>query len=153
MVRSRRPWCLKGVALGCSLAVSQLTSSFFQWIRNIARSYGENDLRWDPRRRQSWGNGKSAHADPHAKFLFYGITKGVFGGFGLDGAALKRDASGNQALYGKNMTTYEVIDQTADKPEIVSRFISRTATGVDHLRANCDAHSASMISHCYQTRV
>ena len=72
----------------------------------------------------SWGNGKSAHADPHAKFLFYGITKGFFGGVGLDGAALKRDASGNQALYGKNMTTYEVIDQTTDKPEIVSRFLA-----------------------------
>lgn len=72
----------------------------------------------------AWGNGKSAHGDPNAKFLFYAITKGVFGGFGLDGAALKRDASGNQALYGKDMTTYEVIDQTAETPEIASRFIA-----------------------------
>ena len=52
MVRSRRPWCLKGVALDCRLAVSQLTSSSFPWIRNIARSCGENDLQWDLRRRQ-----------------------------------------------------------------------------------------------------
>jgi lipid-binding SYLF domain-containing protein len=72
----------------------------------------------------AWGNGKSAHEDPNAKFLFYGIAKGVFGGFGLDGAALKRDASGNRALYRKNMTTYEVVDQTADTPEIASRFIA-----------------------------
>ena len=72
----------------------------------------------------AWGNGKSAHEDPNAKFLFYGIAKGVFGGFGLDGAALKRDASGNRALYGKNMTTYEVIDQMSVTPEISSRFIA-----------------------------
>ena len=72
----------------------------------------------------AWGNGRSTHADPNDEVLFYGTTKGVFGGFGLDGAALKRDASGNQALYGKDMTTYEVIDQTADTPAIAARFIA-----------------------------
>jgi lipid-binding SYLF domain-containing protein len=49
----------------------------------------------------AWGNGKSAHDDPNAKLLFYGVTKGAFAGFGLDGATLKPDASGTEALYGK----------------------------------------------------
>ena len=81
-------------------------------------------MQWGSEASAAWGNGKSAHEDPNAKFLFYGIAKGVFGGFGLDGAALKRDTSGNRALYGKKMTTYEVIDQTAVTPEIASRFIA-----------------------------
>jgi lipid-binding SYLF domain-containing protein len=72
----------------------------------------------------AWGIGKSAHSIPNAEFLFYGATKGIFGGFGLDGAAMKRDASGNQALYGKDMTTYEIIDQRDETPAIASRFIA-----------------------------
>lgn len=31
---------------------------------------------------------------PSAQVVFYGQTKGVFAGFGLDGATLKRDQSG-----------------------------------------------------------
>ena len=34
----------------------------------------------------AWGNGKSAHDDHNAKIVFYGVTKGVFASFGLDGA-------------------------------------------------------------------
>src|ERR1700722_18491630 len=51
----------------------------------------------------AWGNGKSAHEDPNAQIVFYGDTKGAFAGFGLDGATLKRDESGDKALYGKNL--------------------------------------------------
>ena len=46
----------------------------------------------------AWGNGKSAHEDPTAKYVFYGLTKGAFAGFGLDGTALKADHSGNKVL-------------------------------------------------------
>ena len=46
----------------------------------------------------AWGNGKSAHEDPNAKIVFYGFTKGAFAGFGLDGATLKPDESGTEAL-------------------------------------------------------
>jgi lipid-binding SYLF domain-containing protein len=49
----------------------------------------------------AWENGKSAHADPNAKILFFGHTKGVFAGFGLDGATLKPDDATIKALYGK----------------------------------------------------
>src|SRR5271166_2091683 len=51
----------------------------------------------------AWGNGKTAHDDPNAKILFFGKTKGAFAGFGLDGATLKPDESGNKALYGKQI--------------------------------------------------
>jgi len=72
----------------------------------------------------AWGNGKSAHEDPNAKFVFYAITKGAFAGFGLDGATLKPDSSGNKALYGKPMTTNEIITSGADTPAIATQFIA-----------------------------
>jgi len=57
----------------------------------------------------AWGNGKSAHDDSNARIVFYGKTKGVFAGFGLDGATLKSDDSGNRALYGKNVTNSAIV--------------------------------------------
>jgi lipid-binding SYLF domain-containing protein len=58
----------------------------------------------------AWGNGKTAHEDPNAKILFFGHTKGMFGGFGLDGATLLRDEPGDKALYGKSASTSEIVD-------------------------------------------
>jgi len=61
----------------------------------------------------AWGNGKTAHEDPNAEILFYGHTKGAFAGFGLDGATLKADTSGNKALYGKTLTNREIVENEA----------------------------------------
>jgi len=57
----------------------------------------------------AWGNGKSAHEDPNAQILFYGHTKGVFAGFGLDGATLKSDDSTNKTLYGKALANRQIV--------------------------------------------
>lgn len=57
----------------------------------------------------AWGNGASAHGDPNSKVLLYGSTKGAFAGFDLDGATLKPDDSGNKALYGKTLSSGEII--------------------------------------------
>lgn len=72
----------------------------------------------------AWGNGKSEHEDPNAKFVFYGIAKGVFAGLALDGATLKPDHSGNKALYDKPMTMNEIITSGADTPAIATRFVA-----------------------------
>jgi lipid-binding SYLF domain-containing protein len=72
----------------------------------------------------AWGNGKSAHADPNAKILFFGHTKGAFAGFGLDGATVKPDESGNKALYGKTIKNGEIIDG-ADTPAVAQPFLSK----------------------------
>jgi len=58
----------------------------------------------------AWGNGKTAHEDENAKILFFGHTKGIFGGFGLDGATLLRDESGTKALYGKSVANSEIME-------------------------------------------
>src|SRR3984957_843947 len=70
----------------------------------------------------AWGNGKSAHEDPNAQVVFYGQTKGVFAGFGLDGATLKRDQSGDKALYGKDIANGEIIDSGVAVPAIAQSF-------------------------------
>jgi lipid-binding SYLF domain-containing protein len=75
----------------------------------------------------AWGNGKTAHEDPNAQIVFYGGTKGVFAGFGLDGATLKRDQSGDKALYGKDVTNSEIVDSGAATPPIAQAFVEKLA--------------------------
>jgi SH3 domain-containing YSC84-like protein 1 len=64
----------------------------------------------------AWGNGKSAHEDPNAKVVFFGHTKGMFAGFGLDGASLSVDDSSNKSLYGKSITNREVVEAGGEIP-------------------------------------
>jgi lipid-binding SYLF domain-containing protein len=73
----------------------------------------------------AWGNGKSAHDDPNAKILFFGHTKGIFGGFGLDGATLKPDESTNKALYGKAITNTEIVGSGVEAPAAAQPLIAR----------------------------
>ncbi len=75
----------------------------------------------------AWGNGKSAHEDPNAQVVFYGQTKGVFAGFGLDGVTLKRDQSGDKSLYGKEITNSEIVDSGATTPPIAEAFVDKLA--------------------------
>jgi len=58
----------------------------------------------------AWGNGKTAHEDPSVKIVVYGQTKGVFAGFGLDGATFKPDDSGNKSLYGQTVTNHDIVE-------------------------------------------
>jgi lipid-binding SYLF domain-containing protein len=74
----------------------------------------------------AWGNGKSAHADPNVKILFFGRTKGAFAGFGLDGATLKVDDSGNKALYGKTSSNSEIVTGAATPP-VAQPFVTKLA--------------------------
>ena len=72
----------------------------------------------------AWGNGKSAHEDPDAKILFFGHTKGVFAGFGLDGATLKPDESSNRALCGKTISNKAIVED-AETPEAAQLLIAK----------------------------
>jgi lipid-binding SYLF domain-containing protein len=64
----------------------------------------------------AWGNGKTAHEDPSIKIVVYGKTKGAFAGFGLDGATLKPDDSGNRSLYGRTMTNHDIVESNPPVP-------------------------------------
>lgn len=72
----------------------------------------------------SWGNGKSAHDDPNSKIRFYGRTKGVFAGFGLDGVTLKTDESGDRALYGNAAGNNEFVSGDAQTPAVAQPLIA-----------------------------
>jgi lipid-binding SYLF domain-containing protein len=72
----------------------------------------------------SWGNGKSAHADPDTKVLFFGHTKGVFAGFGLDGATLKPDDSTLTKLYGKPLKNAEIVNGGTAIPDVFKPFLA-----------------------------
>ena len=71
----------------------------------------------------SWGNGKSVHDDPNVKIVFYGHTKGAFAGFGLDGATLKPDESGNRAIYGRSMSNTEIVGSGVATPTAAESLI------------------------------
>jgi lipid-binding SYLF domain-containing protein len=71
----------------------------------------------------SWGNGKSARNDPNAKLLFFGQSGGIFAGFGLDGATLKTDDSGDKALYGKPMANSEIIGGQIEPPAVATPLL------------------------------
>ena len=75
----------------------------------------------------AWGNGKSAHADPNAKILFFGRTEGLFGGFGLDGATLKPDESANKALYGRAVSNAEIVGSEVKVPAAAQPLIASLA--------------------------
>jgi SH3 domain-containing YSC84-like protein 1 len=72
----------------------------------------------------AWGNGKSAHDDPSTQIIFYGRTKGVFAGFGLDGATLKRDQAGDKALYGGDVTNADIVDGSTATPEVAQPLVA-----------------------------
>ena len=75
----------------------------------------------------AWGNGKSAHDDPNSKIRFYGLTKGVFAGFGLDGVTLKSDESGKKSLYGKTLTNNQIVDGEAHTPAVTQPLMAALA--------------------------
>jgi lipid-binding SYLF domain-containing protein len=87
----------------------------------------------------AWGNGKTAHGDPNAKFLFFGKTKGVFAGFDLDGTTLEPDHSGIKVLYGKNTNNAEIVAGNAESPTVAQLFVSTLTSIADREAANTSA--------------
>ena len=77
----------------------------------------------------AWGNGKVAHDDPNAQILFFGSTKGAFAGFGLDGATIKCDESGDKALYGNAVTNAAIVDGGTLAPEVAQAFVRKLNQG------------------------
>ena len=77
----------------------------------------------------AWGNGKTAHGDPSAQILFFGSSKGAFAGFGLDGATVKSDQSGDKALYGKPITNAAIVNGETATPQIAEAFVSKLGQG------------------------
>jgi SH3 domain-containing YSC84-like protein 1 len=59
----------------------------------------------------------------NAEILSYSRSKGIFAGVSLDGAVVQADKSGDQAQYGANVTSHEILDGQIQVPSSARRLI------------------------------
>jgi lipid-binding SYLF domain-containing protein len=59
----------------------------------------------------------------NAEILSYSRSKGIFAGVSLDGAVVQADKSGDQAQYGANVTSQEILDGQIQVPSSARRLI------------------------------
>jgi len=79
--------------------------------------------------------GNRNHVREHTHFVFFSRLnndKGAFAGFGLDGAPLKADDSGNRALYGKPITNTEIVEGHVDTPATAQPLVAKLSEGTSH---------------------
>jgi lipid-binding SYLF domain-containing protein len=59
----------------------------------------------------------------HAKILSYSRSRGVFAGVALTGATLRQDLDENKEMYGKPLTTREVVGGAVAPPNAASELV------------------------------
>jgi lipid-binding SYLF domain-containing protein len=59
----------------------------------------------------------------NAEILSYSRSKGVFAGVSLSGAVVQVDKSGDQALYGANVDSHEILDGKIQVPPSATDLI------------------------------
>jgi lipid-binding SYLF domain-containing protein len=72
------------------------------------------------------GRSTTAQTDAtmNAKILSYSRSRGVFAGIALSGATLRQDLDENKEMYGKQMTTREVVNSSTKPPEAASELLA-----------------------------
>lgn len=61
-------------------------------------------------------------AQLHAEILSYSRSRGLFAGISLTGATLRPDKDGDHDLYGRGVTTREILSGTVAPPAAAARF-------------------------------
>src|SRR4051794_3608313 len=71
------------------------------------------------------GRSTSAQTDAgmRAEILSYSRSRGVFAGIALKGATLRPDEDDNQALYGKRLTTKEIVNSDMKAPAGAAKLL------------------------------
>jgi lipid-binding SYLF domain-containing protein len=64
----------------------------------------------------------------NAEILSYSRSKGIFAGVSLDGAVVQTDKSGDQALYGDNVSIHEILDGKVQVPSSARQLIHELHT-------------------------
>lgn len=59
-----------------------------------------------------------------AEILSWSRSKGVFAGASLDGATVRNDLDGNQAMYGKRWTTKQILNSGATPPASARKLLA-----------------------------
>ncbi len=72
------------------------------------------------------GRTTSAQTDVQmrAEILSWSRARGVFAGVALDGATMREDKQANQELYGKELTSKDVLNDPHTVPEAANQFIA-----------------------------
>ncbi|MGA2899735.1 MAG: lipid-binding SYLF domain-containing protein [Candidatus Acidiferrales bacterium] len=58
-----------------------------------------------------------------AEILSYSRSKGVFAGVSLDGTVVQADKSGDEAMYGADVSRHDVLDGTVQTPESARQLV------------------------------
>ena len=76
------------------------------------------------------GRSAAAQTDAtmNAKILSYSRSRGVFAGIALTGATLRQDLDENNEMYGKRLTTKDIVEGTITPPESASELRGLLAT-------------------------
>jgi lipid-binding SYLF domain-containing protein len=123
---------LKSASLGVQLGGEKIDIVILSQDRQLRSKLLSDRFMLGSDASAAWGNGKFVRGDPDAKILFFRRTKGVFAGFGLDGATLKADDSGNEALYGKAIRNSEIVGGHADTPAAAQPLIAKLTAEANH---------------------
>jgi len=67
----------------------------------------------------------------NAEILSYSRSKGAFAGVSLDGAVVQADQSGDEAMYGSNVTRQEILNGKVTVPELARRLTEELAKYAD----------------------
>jgi lipid-binding SYLF domain-containing protein len=72
------------------------------------------------------GRSATAQTDAtmNAKILSYSRSRGVFAGLALTGATLRQDLDENAAMYGKKLTTKEIVNGKVKPPDAASELLT-----------------------------
>lgn len=84
--------------------------------------------------------GRHAAADTDlrlkAEVLTYSRARGIFAGVSLDGAVVRTDKSGNQAMYGDDVTHRQILDGNVPVPPSAETLIHQIHASVMEAKAN-----------------
>ena len=72
------------------------------------------------------GRSATAQTDAtmNAKILSYSRSRGVFAGVALTGATLRQDLDENAEMYGKKLTTKEIVNGTVKPPDAAAELLA-----------------------------
>ena len=76
----------------------------------------------------------------NAEILSYSRSKGAFAGVSLDGAVVQADQSGDEAMYGSNVTRQEILNGQVTVPKLARRLSEELAKYADQGVKSADRH-------------
>ncbi len=118
-----------GAQFGAESADVVLVFANDRAVRNIASGKftlgGDADVAAGP-----VGRSATAQTDAtmNAKILSYSRSRGVFAGIALTGATLRQDLDENASLYGKKLTTREIVTGKVKPPDAATELLTLLKT-------------------------